>query len=388
MARGSVRRRSGAWEIRWEDPPDEDGNRVQRSEGGYRTKKAAEAALNQKQVTLVKPSAEQASEILVEECCKRFVKEHIGKDLRPTSIAVYESFFRRDLLPECGEMPLDKVDRHVLQKVINKMGDRGLAPSTIKVRKAFMGKIFSWCVVEGYLSTTPVKSLTLPEVSGKSVSQILSVPEIVNLLSVLEGTPYWLPTFLGIHTGMRPGEILGLSWDDVDLAEGSLSVNHTLHGIKDGDLRRGPPKTKSSVRSVAVSPEVVDILRELEQIKPQNFWWLRGRRRGEGGERHVAVPMEFDQVCAGPDGKILALQSWEYAFRTILPREGLKQVRPHDLRHMHATHLLLDRWPIHVVSRRLGHKSIQTTIDEYGHLLPNSDPETAVRFSEILKRGS
>ena len=387
MARGSIRRRSGVWEIRWEDPPDEHGHRVQRSEGGHKTKKAAVAALNRKLATLVKGPAEQASKMPVEECCTLFLKERTGKGLRPSTVRLYEIFFRLYLLPLCGDTQLASVDRDVLQQVIQRMIDGGLRASTIGVKHTYMQGLFNWCVEAGFLPATPVRSLSLPEVSPKRPVQILDVPEIAQFLAVFEGTEFWLPAYLGLHTGMRPGEILGLSWDDVNLAEGSLSVTHTLHRISGGGFRLGPPKTKASVRSVAVAPEVVDVLRGLEQRKPDHFWYQRGRKLGHRGVLHDAVPVEFRQLCARPEGEILTYESWSDASSRMLCRAGWRAVPLHNLRHTHVSLLLLAGESMLVVSKRIGHASVETTMKEYAHLLPSSDPGAAALFANLLRKG-
>ena len=322
MSRGSVRRRSGVWEIRWEEPPDENGRRVQRSEGGYRTKKAAVAALNGKLATLVQGPAEKASKMPVEECCRLYLKERTDKGLRPRTVELYETFFRLYFLPLCGDTQVAKVDRDVLQQVIERMIDGGLAASTIKVRHSYMRSLFTWCVEGGFLPATPVRSLSLPEVPPERPVQILDVPEIAPFLAVFEGTEFWLPAYLALHTGMRPGEILGLSWDDVNFAEGTLSVNHTLVPIRGGAFRLGPPKTKSSVRTVAVAPEVVDVLRDLEQRKPDHFWYQRGGELGHKGLLPDPVPVEFRQLCARPDGELLTYSSWSHASCRMLRRAG------------------------------------------------------------------
>ena len=384
MARGSVTKtKSGSWLLRWDVPRRAKGsrNQLQKTMGG--NKKGAEAELARILADLAKSPAEKASEMPVRELCRLFMEERSGTDLRPETTTNYEQMFKQDLLPECGEVPLGKVDRNVLQRVIQRMIDRGLAPSTIEVKHAYMSGLFSWGVVAGHLPDTPVKELSLPECPPGSSGQILSAPEAVEILAIFEDTTCWLPTFLALHTGMRPGEVLGLSWDDVDLVGGTLSVCNTAHWDS-GGLRLGPPKTESSERSVAVSEEVVAVLRDRAQRKPENF---RAEIRPKVGDHResVVVPAKLRQVCARPNGVILTAGSWDHAFNSGLRRAGLRKIRLHDLRHTHASLLLLDSVPMHVVSKRLGHKSIQTTIDLYGHLLPTSDPEAAHRFADVLR---
>lgn len=356
------------------------------------TKKEAEAELNRIEADLAKSPAEKAAEMTVRELCRLFLEEHSVAKLRPTTIKNYRIFFKHDLVPECGEVPLGTLDRNVLQRVIKRMIERGLAPRTIETRHGYMNGLFSWGVDAKYLPDTPVKNLSLPEDLQESVGQTLSRLEVKEVLAVFEDTPYWLPIFLAIHTGMRPGEVLGLSWDDVDLDGARLYVRHTIHWEADV-LRLGPPKTKSSRRSVGVSEGVVAILKQREQRKPESFW--RRRRRGSGivpaelsQETGSTVSREFRQVCAQPDGIILNTGSWRQFFRSELQRAQLKRIRPHDLRHTHASLMLLGGVPIHVVSERLGHADISTTIKLYGHLLPTSDHEAAAKFSTILSMDS
>ena len=389
MARGTVRKRSkDTYEIRW-DEPNKDGKRQQKSKTVKGTKRAAEAELNRIEADLAKSPAERASEIPVAEFAEFFLKERADVDLRPNSVRNYKGFFRNYLSPVCGEMPLASVKGPVLQSVIRSMIDARLAPSTIQSRAGLMKGLFNWAVEKSYLPATPAEKLTVPKCSGESSGQMLSGPEVVDLLAAFEGTPGWLPAFLAVHTGMRPGEILALSWDDVDLDRGTLSVRHTMTGISDNSLDYsldiGPAKTSASFRTVAVSPEVVQVLREVKQQMPE-YYWILTQVRFEGHLERAVAPVDFRQVCAQPGGGILVHKAWTAIFSSTLCRAGLRKIRLHDLRHTHASLLLLDGVPIHVVSKRLGHANIATTIKIYGHLLPSSDPDAALRLAAILRK--
>ena len=400
MARGTVRSRSkGSWDLRWDEPRGEDGKRNQKSRVFRGTKKGAqaelirieaelnksEAELNKSEAELKKSDAERGSELPVAECCKLFLKERTGKDLRSGTSRGYQMFFRKYLFPECGDMPVAKVERSHLQRVVNTMVDCGLKANTVRRYSVFMKGLFSWAVAQKFLGGSPVngKVLSLPEKCRESSGQMLSGPEAVEHLSAFEGSPYGLPVLLGLYTGMRPGEVLGLSWDDVDLVRGTVSVRHSLD-VRYG-FNLGPPKTPTSVRKIRVPPVVVEALREAGERKPANFW-LSQKTKGEDGKlKPVSVPVEFRQVCAFPDGRIMTAKNWGKAFRSTLCAAGLRQIRPHDLRHTHASLLLLGGVPMYVVSRRLGHASVAFTVDLYGHLLPETDSDVASRLEEILE---
>ena len=188
-----------------------------------------------------------------------------------------------------------------------------------------------------------MRQLSLPEPPSKSAGKILTGPEACAVLAALEGTNSWLPTYIGLHTGMRPGEVLGLSWGDVDLVASTLPVRRTMiYGA--GGFRLGPPKTKTSQRFVSVSEDVVAVLRDRERSRP-GFFWYRGK---------TIVPDGFRQLCSRPDGSVLVADRWREGFGSGLERAALPHFRLHDLRHTHASLLLLDGVPMHVVSKRLG----------------------------------
>ena len=383
MVLPSIRKRArGTYEYRWEGPRGEAGKRVQVQKTFRGNKKETYAQWATYVDELNKSEAPRAAEMPVREFCLFFLEKRTGIDLRLSTASVYETVFRLYLLPECGDMPMAEVSLDDIQNVVDRMIKRGLSAKTVHSRLGYVSGLFNWAVEKEYLSKSPVKNLTLPEASHKSCARMLSGPQALELLRFLEDTPFWLHAFLGLHTGMRPGEIAGLCWDDVDLAKGSLSVNHTMNSRVDR-FYRGSPKSKTSVRSIDLSPEVVDVLREREQRIPQNFWMSLKVKGGEPGQR-VDGPVGFRPVCAGLDGRMFSIQYWGHVFSAKARAAGLGRVRLHDLRHTHASLLLLDSTPPHVVSKRLGHSSVNITLQMYGHLLPDTDRQVAVRFADIL----
>ena len=166
MARGTVRSRSkGSWDLRWDEPRGEDGKRNQKSRVFRGTKKGAqaelirieaelnksEAELKKSEAELKKSDAERGSELPVAECCKLFLKERTGKDLRSGTSRGYQMFFRKYLFPECGDMPVAKVERSHLQRVVNTMVDCGLKANTVRRYSVFMKGLFSWAVAQKFL---------------------------------------------------------------------------------------------------------------------------------------------------------------------------------------------------------------------------------------------
>ena len=251
MARGSIKTLGPKrYLVRWEKPREKGEKRQQFEKVVEGTKKEAEAFLHEQQEEMKNPPAFVPSQITVAEAFHRCLAEREGNDLRARTVGAYRSLFNKYIEPVCGDMPLASVDRDCMQAVINRMKDRGLMPYTIQCQHGYLCGFFTWVVEKaGYLEETPVKNLTLPEVTSKTHGRVLSAAECIDLLDLLAGHDVWLPVYLGLYSGLRPGEIFALSWEDVDLgsnpAGAELSVNKTLHRVEPVPVF-GPPKTRTS----------------------------------------------------------------------------------------------------------------------------------------------
>ena len=160
-------------------------------------------------------------------------------------------------------------------------------------------------------------------------------------------------TLLGLYTGMRRSELLGITWGDVDLESGFLSVRKS--------------KTDAGRRRIDLSPQTVDMLRV--HFERQTSY------RGQ-----TDVHLIYDDrrlVFADPFGKPYDPTSFTHAFKQMARQAGLPNLRLHDLRHLHATLLLSEGIHAKVVSDRLGHSSVQITSDLYSHVTPTIQREAA-----------
>ena len=173
---------------------------------------------------------------------------------------------------------------------------------------------------------------------------------------------------LALQTGMRRGEVAGLCWDSVDLERRQVTVRRTLvqlrHGCQWGDTKTG------SRRTIAITEKVAGLLRA-QLVR------LEGCLQSQGHSGPAGTG------CGRLDGEIMLPTALSQGFHVIRAKAGLT-ARFHDLRHTHASILLLNGVAIHVVKERLGHSRIQTTIDTYGHLLPTSDAMAADVVSRVL----
>jgi integrase len=177
---------------------------------------------------------------------------------------------------------------------------------------------------------------------------------------------------LAVHTGLRQGELLGLKWDDIDLAARTLQVRRALITARGGP-RLAAPKTKGSRRRVSLTGAAVEALkahleRQLAQIDRAGSLW---QEKGLVFASETGAPLDRRDLTSR-------------RFKPLLERARLPHFRFHDLRHTCATLLLTQNVNPKVVSEMLGHSSIAITLDTYSHVLPNMQDSAARALEEAL----
>ncbi|MEV7421075.1 tyrosine-type recombinase/integrase [Streptomyces sp. NPDC091212] len=161
---------------------------------------------------------------------------------------------------------------------------------------------------------------------------------------------------LALHTGLRKGELLGLRWEDLDLAGGTATIRRTLQRTNSGGLTALPTKTQSSERRIALPTEC---LRSLDQHRER-----QRQEREAAGTRWKASGYVFTR----PDGSPIEGATLTRHFNTLLRRAQLRRIRFHDLRHSAATLLLEQGVELVVIKELLGHAHIGVTATVYAHV--------------------
>ena len=181
--------------------------------------------------------------------------------------------------------------------------------------------------------------------------------------------------YTALFTAMRLGELLGLRWCDVDLEMGYLSVVQSLYK-RSGVCQVGEPKSRSSRRRISLPGFLIETLKQ-HRLGQEAQGILLGR------------PLEqTDLVFARLGNKPLDPGTVNHAFARVLRDAGLPHIRFHDLRHTHATLMLVAGENPKVISERLGHSSVAFTGDVYSHVVPGIQESAAERFDQLIFSGS
>jgi len=171
---------------------------------------------------------------------------------------------------------------------------------------------------------------------------------------------------------MRRGEVLGLRWKNVDLQRRTLRVVESIEQTKTG-LRFKAPKTEKA-RAITLPAYAVEELRRLKARQAEELLMLAIRQNGQ------------TLVCGQADGNPLQPRSLTHEFTRLVARfKDLPRVRFHDLRHSHATQMLLAGVHPKIAQERLGHSTITTTLDLYSHLTDTMQTDAAARLDAVFR---
>lgn len=281
--------------------------------------------------------------------------------------------YRRDLdayiLPTFGDVPLDLIDRAAVGRWVRALEQREKPPAakTIANLHGLLSSVLAAAVDDKHISGNPAHGTSLP--TGQKEEACFLTPQEFSLVrsAIPRADDKALAATLA-GTGMRWGEVSALEVQRVDLlaATPRLAVVQAWKRQPNSSYALGPPKTPRSRRTITLDPEVVDAL--LPHVAGKTGAELVFPGRGGGRYRHA----NFYRV-------------WQPAIAKAR-KEGLeKSPRLHDLRHSHASWLIAAGVPLVAIQRRLGHESITTTIDLYGHLAPDTDLGAAAAITEALR---
>lgn len=303
--------------------------------------------------------------------------------LAPNTKKFYEYVIEQAIKPMLGHMKLQDVRPIHAQRFIDaiagegarmdKKGDR-LAPATVKryftVLKSIMAKAYKLELIDR--NPTETARLDLPEVVEKEV-EIFTKEEATQMLACLADEPleFQVLIHLAITTGARRGELTALKWDCIDYKNKTLSIKQSSYKLKGEEIKNKAPKTKGSIRVVALPQYLLDMLKAHRVAQMKEQMRIGDQWQGEG--------YLFTQW----NGKQMNPQTPTRQFAKFLDRHGIPHRKFHALRHTSATLLLANGTNIKTVAARLGHTQLSTT-NRYVHALRDADEAAAQTFADLV----
>lgn len=282
------------------------------------------------------------------------------------------------MIPAIGKIPLTQLRPEHLQRLYSdkqtsgrKYGNGGLGNRSIRYIHQTIHRALKSAVKLGMITRNVADAVDVPKITRREM-KFMTEPDIHIFLEFARNTEYYYLFYLALLSGMRRSELLGLKWGDTDLDLGHLSVIRTLHRIG-GKIIIWQPRTAKGKRLIALSPSTCLILKGYK-IEREKLYSSLGKALSDE-----------DYVFAHHDGQSLHPNSVTYAWHKVAQKIGLEGVRFHDARHSHASLLLKQDVHPAIVAQRLGHASVQITLDIYSHILPGLQEATAKRLDDLIK---
>ena len=319
-------------------------------------------------------------------------RDYGSKELAPSTYKRYCRMLETRILPYFGHFYINKIKPTDIMKfydllekdtqLVRKKGNNGsktkkpLSGKTIlehhRLLRAMLHKAVYWQLIV----TNPAERVQPPKArkpKRRSYDDEQTKILLENLeLLPSEDTKYKVAIILTVFTGVRLGELMGLEWQDVDFKNGIISINRSSQYLSDMGVFTKVPKTESSIREIAIPEFIVSLLEEYK------LWYEE--QKSIYGELWT----NSDRLFVQADGKPMHPSTISKWFVKYVGQIGLPVINFHGLRHTNASLLVVQNIDIAVISARLGHAQISTTLDFYVHPLLSHNRKAGYALENLL----
>ncbi len=372
--KGNLRQRTkGSWEITVDTGTDPlTGKRSFHHETVHGNKGTAQTRLSELLTEISKHRYVKTPRgLTIASYMESWLTDYVKVNCAPKTIESYCGLVRKHINPEIGKLHLEDLEPRHLQTLYGKKKQSGLSSRTVHYIYGILSEAFSHAVKTGLLYRNVATAMNPPRVDHKTIPT-LAPEQLATFFGAAKTTNDYPLFYLLIHTGLRRGEALALKWKDIDLgATGYLSVTHSLNRMGGKTLIK-EPKTAAGKRRVALSTSLVLVLRQHREAQEA----LRASLN--------TTLTDDDYVFCHYNGSPLDPSTISHNFAKTLKKAGLPSIPLHGLRHSHATYLLTAGVHPKIVQERLGHSSIQVTLNTYSHVAPGLQEAAAQKLDEFL----
>lgn len=319
-------------------------------------------------------------------------EEYATNSMRENTLAHVNSMYKYHIKPEIGHMKMQDVRTEHIQMMLNKMKKQEYSLDFMKRVRNVVSQMFKQAYRNDMIMRNPVENAVTPSGKAKKEHRVLTEQEQILFLEYAKESEYELIFVLGFSTGMRIGEIQALQWKNIDFKELEISVEGTLVKVDGKEYRKGPTKTKSSIRTVPLLPDVAKKLRE-HRKKQLEYRMMLG---AEWQQVKGLEDLLFCTAIGRPLSRSVLYNTIDHIIERINHDERVKakaekrepvvfeHFSSHTMRHTFATRALENGIPPKVVQELLGHSTIKTTMDIYTHVLPKTKNEEIQKIANLF----
>lgn len=357
----------------------ETGKRQTTTRRGFKTKKEAQIASFNLEQELASGYFIKNSSLTYKDVFDQWFSNH-SKTIKASTQKTIQFKFKKHILPRFGRLKIKDISKAYCQKMINEIADSIASVNDYKIQA---NQVFKYAIKMDIISKNPMEHVMIPKQQKELIStenemnrrNYWTKEEVKHFLTLttqeLSYRDYVLFNLL-IYTGARKGELLSLTWDDIDFEAASIRLIKTLF-FSEGEFLFQTPKTGQSKRSISLDGQSLSLLKK----------W-RTRQKEENLAQLNALN-NHNLVFSRDNGSPLRLAYPNEKLKSIINKEKLHQITVHGLRHTHASLLFEAGASIKEVQERLGHSDIKMTMNIYTHVTNTIKEQTANRFQRYLE---
>jgi len=279
------------------------------------------------------------------------------KRRKESTVNKLKGTIRLYIRPFFGEKFIQDISRRDVMRFHDFLLDK-LAVSTSKGVHKDLSAILNYAIQMEYININVAREVGNIDAKDDATVNFWTLDEFKQFLSVVNNQRYRALFMMLFYSGARIGEILALTWEDIDFKNKIIDINKRYYKNKIDD-----PKTESSIRKIKMPNHTLNMLSQLKlKTKPKK-----------------------DYVIFGSFYKPLSHPTVSVQFNKYIKLSKVKRIRIHDFRHSHASYLINNGYDIQIVSKRLGHQKVSTTLDIYAHLYPNKEDEAVTQMEDDFK---
>ncbi len=368
--KNNIRQRpNGTWEGRYYDV---DGK--QHSLYG-RTKAIVKDKLASKRAEIVSGNSITETDLTIEQWGWEWMQTFKAGKIKHSTMDNYESDFRMHVVPYIGHIKLKDLTTLHIQRTYTKAQQNGLSPKSIRnihgLVHGMLAKAQSLDMVRKNVS----EDCELPMLE-KAEMHTLSDVELRCFLAIAKDDPFYLMYYVDFFTGLRESELIGLTWDCIDFAKGTIRVYRQFVRIASG-----PDKGKMMFtslknhkeRTIHPAPSVMEALRQTKE--------KQNRQRLVAGSSWDNV---YDMVFTRDNGMFIRFKTLYVHFKALVGKLNRPEVRFHDIRHTYATLAIQSEIDFKTLSLSLGHATVAFTLDTYGHVSNRMSQNAADKMEKFI----
>ena len=351
------------------------GKKIKSTRRGFKSKKEAELAMAKLMLEVQEKGFKKKTYDTYQDFYDLWIEQY-KNTVRESTYVKTSQLFRDHILPYLGRYRISELSILDCQKFVNKWFQ--IIVDYRKV-KSYASKIFTYAMTLGAIDKNPMELVTMPVrlelPSDDGKIKFYTKDQVLRFLNCLEAeNNLKIHAFfrLLVYTGIRRGEALALTWQDIDMQNNIIKINKNLSRGIDNRLMINAPKTKSSLRNISVDKETIHLL---QQWRKEQLSQLKELGYKPKSKQLVFSSTDNDYIQLGQPLKWLV---------KIQKKYDLEPLSVHGFRHTHCSLLFEAGASIKEVQDRLGHSDVKTTMDIYAHLTEQTKEKTALLFEQHL----